>query len=172
MMKRTIFFLIIIGLLNSCGNPKEESKIEDPVIIENPTNRVLLSSEIVWEKINEAAKFLNGFSKCTPVIKRLSVAVLPVRVNDQCVCLGPNTLEAKKEDPYQEYGRLNWKRWKKTLHGILVPPEVVVPHRILAANTLVSHDHRAVVQFIPTATHQPIAGHDPSHQCTVTMDGG
>ena len=46
--------MLIIGLLNSCENLKQESKIEDPVTIENPTNKVLLSSEIIWEKLNPA----------------------------------------------------------------------------------------------------------------------
>ncbi len=66
MIKRTTFLLLIIGLLNACGNPEQASKEESPVnienpsndersiIIENPSNKVLLSSEIVWEKLNPA----------------------------------------------------------------------------------------------------------------------
>ena len=53
-MIKTIYFLLIIGLLSSCGNSKKESKSEDSLIIENPTNKVLLSSEIDWEKLNPA----------------------------------------------------------------------------------------------------------------------
>ncbi len=45
---------MIIGFLNSCGDPKNEPKVEKSVVIKNPTNRVLLSSEIVWEKLNPA----------------------------------------------------------------------------------------------------------------------
>ena len=45
---------MIIGLLVSCENPKEESKVDKSVIIENPTNTVVLSSEIIWEKLNPA----------------------------------------------------------------------------------------------------------------------
>lgn len=45
---------MIIGLLNSCESPKNKSKEEKSVKIENPTNKVLLSSEIVWEKLNPA----------------------------------------------------------------------------------------------------------------------
>lgn len=54
MTKRTIYFLAILGLLSSCGNSKKESKSKDSVIIENPTNKILLSSEIDWEKLNPA----------------------------------------------------------------------------------------------------------------------
>ncbi len=54
MIKKTINYLLIIGLLASCGNPKNEPKIEKQKVIENPTNKVLLSSEIVWEKLNPA----------------------------------------------------------------------------------------------------------------------
>ncbi len=54
MIKKMINYLLIIGLLTSCGNPKNEPKTEKLVVIENPTNKVLLSSEIVWEKLNPA----------------------------------------------------------------------------------------------------------------------
>lgn len=53
-MTKRIYLLLIIGLLNSCENPKEESKVNGAVIIENPTNTVLLSSDIIWEKLNPA----------------------------------------------------------------------------------------------------------------------
>lgn len=46
---------MIIGvLITSCGNPEIEFNVEKSVKIENPTNKVLLSSEIVWEKLNPA----------------------------------------------------------------------------------------------------------------------
>ena len=52
--------LLAIGFFNSCGVQKQEtiqeqaSKVENSAKIENPTNKVLLSSEIVWEKLNPA----------------------------------------------------------------------------------------------------------------------
>ncbi len=49
MKKKIIYLLLVIGLLNSCGDLKDNS-----LIIENPTNKVLLSSEIIWEKLNPA----------------------------------------------------------------------------------------------------------------------
>ncbi|MEM9141334.1 MAG: DUF4437 domain-containing protein [Bacteroidota bacterium] len=54
MVKRTAYVLVALGALHSCGNPKEGLKDESPLTIENPTNRILLSSEIVWEKLNPA----------------------------------------------------------------------------------------------------------------------
>lgn len=54
MIEKGIYLILIIGLLISCENPKEESKVDDSIIIENPTNKVLLSSEIIWEKLNPA----------------------------------------------------------------------------------------------------------------------
>ncbi|MEO1217270.1 MAG: DUF4437 domain-containing protein [Bacteroidota bacterium] len=86
MIKNRLYLLIVIGLLNSCGNSREEALADSSVVIENPTNTVLLSSEIIWEKLNPArgdkspqagtiwgdrkgrvptgflAKFINGFS--------------------------------------------------------------------------------------------------------------
>lgn len=60
-MIKTIYSLLIIGLIISCKNPgKETEKIisdkteEITEKIENPTNKVKLSSEIVWEKLNPA----------------------------------------------------------------------------------------------------------------------
>lgn len=43
-----------MGLLNSCENPKEETKVDNALVIETPTNKVFLSSEINWEKLNPA----------------------------------------------------------------------------------------------------------------------
>lgn len=54
MIKRRIYLLLVIGLLNSCANPQKESKVESSVDIETTTNNVLLSSEINWEKLNPA----------------------------------------------------------------------------------------------------------------------
>lgn len=54
MIKNLIYYLLILGLITSCGNSMEESNAETPVTIENPTNMVLLSSDIVWEKLNPA----------------------------------------------------------------------------------------------------------------------
>ena len=53
-MKKTIYFLIVVGLINSCSSPAKEPKVGSSVFIENPTNQVILSSEIVWEKLNPA----------------------------------------------------------------------------------------------------------------------
>ncbi|NNK90636.1 MAG: DUF4437 domain-containing protein [Saprospiraceae bacterium] len=54
MIKRTTYIILTIGLLNACGTPQQESKEASNLTIENPTNKVLLSSEIVWEKLNPA----------------------------------------------------------------------------------------------------------------------
>ena len=53
-IRRTTYLILVFGLLNSCSNPNQESKVVSPEAIENPTNKVLLSSEIVWEKLNTA----------------------------------------------------------------------------------------------------------------------
>ncbi|OIQ28486.1 MAG: hypothetical protein BM564_08775 [Bacteroidetes bacterium MedPE-SWsnd-G2] len=52
MIKNLLCLLAIIGGLSSCVNPQKqkEQKLADE--IENPTNKVVLSSEIVWEKLN------------------------------------------------------------------------------------------------------------------------
>lgn len=54
MIIRTTYLLLIIGLLSSCGSSKQEFKNEASLKIKNPTNKILLSSEIVWEKLNPA----------------------------------------------------------------------------------------------------------------------
>lgn len=54
MNKSVIIFLISIGLLVSCKNQNEPQTKTDSQYIENPTNKVLLSSEIKWEKLNPA----------------------------------------------------------------------------------------------------------------------
>jgi hypothetical protein len=52
MIRNTTYLLLIIGLLNSCANQEKENLVSEK--IENPTNKVILSSEIVFEKLNPA----------------------------------------------------------------------------------------------------------------------
>ncbi|MEO0555930.1 MAG: DUF4437 domain-containing protein [Bacteroidota bacterium] len=54
MINKAIYYLLIIGLLTSCGNSNSETKVEESEVVENSTNKVLLSSEVVWEKLNPA----------------------------------------------------------------------------------------------------------------------
>ena len=54
MIKRTTYLIPLIGLLYSCGTPIQPTETASSAIIENPTNRVLLSAEVVWEKLNPA----------------------------------------------------------------------------------------------------------------------
>ena len=53
-MKRFVLPIIFISLLNACSNSKEKSIVKSSDAIGNPTNKVLLSSDIVWEKLNPA----------------------------------------------------------------------------------------------------------------------
>ena len=53
-MKKTIGFFLITALFFSCGGLQNDPKTENSTVIANPTNKVLLSSEIVWEKLNPA----------------------------------------------------------------------------------------------------------------------
>ena len=56
-MKKSIYLLLVLGLIASCNSQKsEERKTENTIneIIENPTNKVVLSSEIEFEKLNPA----------------------------------------------------------------------------------------------------------------------
>ena len=48
------FLICIVSVLYSCGNPSNESDNVDSNEIVNPTNEVILSSEIVWQKLNPA----------------------------------------------------------------------------------------------------------------------
>lgn len=48
------YFLFIIFFIVSCSNPEKKTKETTPKTIKNPTNKVVLSSEIVWEKLNPA----------------------------------------------------------------------------------------------------------------------
>lgn len=54
MTKRITYLFLVIGFIISCGNPNQKPVPESPETIGNPTNKVLLSSEIVWEKLNPA----------------------------------------------------------------------------------------------------------------------
>lgn len=54
MLRYTTYLLFIVGLLISCTNPKTEEEKSTSEKIENPTNKVLLSSKIIWEKLNPA----------------------------------------------------------------------------------------------------------------------
>lgn len=52
MIRLLAYLTLVIGLISSCTNSKKEEPID--LEIETSTNRVLLSSEIVWEKLNPA----------------------------------------------------------------------------------------------------------------------
>ncbi|MEM9338826.1 MAG: DUF4437 domain-containing protein [Bacteroidota bacterium] len=54
MTKTTTYLLLSLGLVNACGNATQESNVDPPETIENPTNKVMLSSEIEWEQLNPA----------------------------------------------------------------------------------------------------------------------
>ena len=54
MIKKIILSTLLIGILQSCSEQKKETEIKAEESIENPTNEVLLSSEIRWEKLNPA----------------------------------------------------------------------------------------------------------------------
>jgi len=54
MKRTTIYLLLFLGLTLSCANLKIEAQDKVSENIETPTNKVMLSSEIVWEKLNPA----------------------------------------------------------------------------------------------------------------------
>lgn len=54
MVKKVKYLVLVIGLLSSCGNPERGIISDNSESIKNPTNRVLLSSDIKWEKLNPA----------------------------------------------------------------------------------------------------------------------
>lgn len=54
MLRLSICLLCFLGLSFSCSDSTKETKNNFSEKIENPTNKVLLSSEIVWEKLNPA----------------------------------------------------------------------------------------------------------------------
>ncbi|WP_298516169.1 DUF4437 domain-containing protein [uncultured Kordia sp.] len=59
-MKKITICALLLGIVFSCESPanktgEKTTKVSQPVQkIENPTNKVVLSSEIVWEKLNPA----------------------------------------------------------------------------------------------------------------------
>lgn len=54
-MKSTItYFLVFLGIISSCTNLNKDVLKTLSARIENPTNTVVLSSEIIWEKLNPA----------------------------------------------------------------------------------------------------------------------
>lgn len=57
MIKLSFYLFLIVGLIVSCNNPKLEEKASENTtseIIENPTNKIGLSSDIIWEQMNPA----------------------------------------------------------------------------------------------------------------------
>ncbi len=54
--KHILFLFIYLGFVSCDNNKKRKNEPENTIAepIENPTNSVLLSSEIVWEKLNPA----------------------------------------------------------------------------------------------------------------------
>lgn len=54
MKYHTISLALVFGLLCSCSNTSTEEKAIPKTIITNPTNTVVLSKDIVWEKLNPA----------------------------------------------------------------------------------------------------------------------
>jgi quercetin dioxygenase-like cupin family protein len=52
-MHKKLLLIFFLGILCSCENSPKKAK-ETKQTIENPTNKVVLSSEIVWEKLNPA----------------------------------------------------------------------------------------------------------------------
>ncbi|UII32202.1 DUF4437 domain-containing protein [Fulvivirga ulvae] len=57
MIKSSFYLLLIVGLIVSCNNPKSEEKTAENTFsefIENPTNQIGLSSDIIWEQMNPA----------------------------------------------------------------------------------------------------------------------
>tara|TARA_Y100000588_G_C14167180_1_gene887458 strand:+ start:385 stop:1242 length:858 start_codon:yes stop_codon:yes gene_type:complete len=57
MIQSNFYLILFVGLIFSCDNPKSEEKATENTIseiIKNPTNKVGLSSDILWEKMNPA----------------------------------------------------------------------------------------------------------------------
>lgn len=104
MMKIAFYITCVLGFLISCIHTenKRDTPLSDPVI--HPTNKVVLSSEIVWEKLNPArgdqspqagtiwgdrkkkiptgflAKFVDGFSS-PPHIHNVSYRAVVIKGN-------------------------------------------------------------------------------------------
>ncbi len=54
MIRRIACLVLIFGLLFSCNTEEKDEKKKPVEKIENPTNKVILSSDIIWEKLNPA----------------------------------------------------------------------------------------------------------------------
>jgi quercetin dioxygenase-like cupin family protein len=54
MKQKISVLMLIVGTLLSCSESKKETETKVEEAIENPTNKVKLSSEIEWEKLNPA----------------------------------------------------------------------------------------------------------------------
>lgn len=54
MFKTVVYLTAVLGVFASCSQPKEPTEKVVSETIENPTNAVLLSADIVWEKLNPA----------------------------------------------------------------------------------------------------------------------
>lgn len=57
MIKSNFYLFLIVGLIVSCNNLKSEDKATENTIseiIENPTNKIGLSSDVIWEQMNPA----------------------------------------------------------------------------------------------------------------------
>jgi len=57
MMKSITYLILILGFLVSCNNSKSEEKTTENTVsesIENPTNKIGLSADIIWEQMNPA----------------------------------------------------------------------------------------------------------------------
>lgn len=57
MIKSSFYLFLIVGLIVSCNNPKPEDKATENTIsemIKNPTNKIGLSSDVIWEQMNPA----------------------------------------------------------------------------------------------------------------------
>lgn len=54
MKRKIVYALVMLGLLFSCNNSKNETEKSASQEIEKPTNKVKLSSEVIWEQLNPA----------------------------------------------------------------------------------------------------------------------
>ncbi|MCR9252586.1 MAG: DUF4437 domain-containing protein [bacterium] len=54
MMKRFLSILLLVLVLSNCSTTEQKKEQSISESIKNPTNKVILSSEIVWEKLNPA----------------------------------------------------------------------------------------------------------------------
>lgn len=54
MIKTIMYLFLMFGLFSACSNPTPEIRESISEKIIDPTNKVVLSSEIIWEKLNPA----------------------------------------------------------------------------------------------------------------------